>query len=853
VVIAHRALFNHMRWMLTQFDFTAEDVFLQRTSSSFDASVWEFWAPLLVRGQMIIARQERLYDLDYLIRLIAQHAVSVAQFVPSLLELLLEYSEFCAAPALRWTFAGGEALTAALRRKYFERMRARLCNLYGPTEACIDATFRVCSAADVASTTIGRPIHNTAVTVMNAGELAGIGVAGEICISGAGLFTGYLHAPDLTAQRVFTPRCAPQPHYRTGDLGRLREDGDIEYLGRIDQQVKLHGYRIELSEIDAVLEQQPGVRRAVTVVSSNLLASVVQVDTAQYAADAVLDGARRRLPHYMVPSSLLSIEVLPTLPNGKLDRARLVALVAEQQRAAECAEPENEVQRALLAIWRKVLKQERIGVRDRFFAVGGDSIRSIQVVYEAARAGFEFSVMDLFKHQTISALAQSLQSQPVVRNAAPELENPAPAALRQQFEDAYPATQMQRYMIEAYAADTARHGVFHAQQSLRVVLPAYDVTALARAVAEAADVPTFRTRFVAAQDELYQVLVQRRIAAQIIDLRGASARQQQQRIAELISTDRSSAFDPFDVEAALLRVYLMLLDADSFELCITNHHAIQDGWGHIELLNRICNAYLQPHSAPVSGGNLNSANVNKEFALRQHALLQDAAQVQFWQTQAGQLAVHSVLRATSYRRESQVLSAELMAALEALGRRDNLSHKALFLGAYLATLQQAGLGSVAQAVGVVSNGRSQELSDPLGAIGLFWNLLPFAAEPVTTQLASCCARIQERLIALEPYARFPLRCIEQQAGGRVFAATFNFVNFHNQQRSATARLAAIRGTHALDNFGFPLGLTVGLDAQGSASFLLQLDDSIALSARELCTTFVGQLELLARTATTVTQ
>jgi amino acid adenylation domain-containing protein len=270
VAIPHRAICNHMHWMQRRFPLDASDRVLQRTPFSFDASVWEFYAPLMGGARLVLAEPAGSKDPGYLVEAIRDHEVTVLQLVPSLLDMLLGVPGFDRGLPLRRVFCGGEPLTPQLVQRFHARSDASLCNLYGPTEAAIDSTFWVSPGApSLGMVPIGRPIANAETYILDEhGEPAPIGVPGELHIGGAGLARGYLHRPDLTAQRFVPDPFRPgdgRRLYRTGDLARYRSDGQIEFLGRLDSQVKVRGYRIELGEIESALRQHPSVRDAVVV------------------------------------------------------------------------------------------------------------------------------------------------------------------------------------------------------------------------------------------------------------------------------------------------------------------------------------------------------------------------------------------------------------------------------------------------------------------------------------------------------------------------------------------------------------------------------------------------------------
>lgn len=847
VMIEHRALYNHMRWMLDRFRFDRDDVFLQRTSSSFDASVWEFWAPLLVGASMVIARQDKTYDMAHLIGLMDSEAVTVAQFVPSLLATLVEYPAFTGLASVRSVFVGGEALVPALKRRFFERMNARLCNLYGPTEACIDASFQECTPADGESTEIGRPIDNTRLCAVDAaGRLAGFGIPGELCIAGAGLFAGYMNRADLSAERMFTPTFSDEPWYRTGDLACLLPDGRIEYLGRLDQQVKLNGLRIELAEIDAAIEAQAGVRRAVTVVGAGPQL-VGFVDAAHGVdLDAVLDGVRQRLPAYMVPARLASLVRFPELPNGKLDRKALCELAdsASGQESFHAADTPTE--QTLARIWNKVLGRGEVSVTDRFFSIGGDSIRSIQVVYEAGQCGLKFTVLDVFKFQTIRALAAWIDSGagPAEESVPVLAVNTAPDWLKARYARVYPATEMQRYMIERYQADEARTGVFHAQQAFNLTLDTLDIAALAQALSNAGNAVNYRTRFVADGGQCFQVVTDSGgPLVEIVDVSSLPPAARKEAVWKCIENDRGNRYDPFDTGRALLRAYLYVFAPNQVEVIISNHHAVQDGWGNIEFLNRAAAHYLelaQQHNSPPRADD----GVCEEFALMQQAIAADPAQHAFWVERAATLPAipepHRRAGGKAYASETVDVEGALIDAVNRVAREHNLVAKSVYLAAFIGALRAHGMDC---AIGVVSNGRSEQLSDPLHAMGLFWNLMPFGGLPAGLGATETCLWIQDQLLALEPYSRYPLRKIEQIGGGRLVSAAFNYVDFHNQQMSddAQAASALFDGTFTLDNFGMPIEIAIGVNNESCIHLTMQIDTDLALCVADFRVMFLRML------------
>ncbi len=402
---SHRALVNRLCWMQQAYGLEATDAVLQKTPFSFDVSVWEFFWPLMTGARLVVAAPGEHREPARLIETIGRHAVTTLHFVPSMLQAFIHEPGVQACTGLKRIVCSGEALPLDAQVQVFAKLpHAGLFNLYGPTEAAIDVTHWTCVDEGADSVPIGRPIANLGTYVLDA-QLNPVpaGVCGELYLGGTGLARSYHRRPALTAERfVPSPFGDGARLYRTGDRVRQRADGVIEYLGRLDHQVKLRGLRIELGEIETRLLQHPGVREAVVLVQGGkqLVAYLVLEGEAPSDLKAWLLGS---LPEYMVPTHMVHLAQLPVTANGKLDRKALPVPDAAAQQAY--AAPENPVQQALAAVWSDVLGVEHVGLDDNFFELGGDSIISIQVVSRARQAGIRLSPRDLFQYQSVRSLA----------------------------------------------------------------------------------------------------------------------------------------------------------------------------------------------------------------------------------------------------------------------------------------------------------------------------------------------------------------------------------------------------------------------------------------------------------------
>src|SRR5436853_2397112 len=434
---SHAGIVNRLRWMQDAYGLAPDDHVLQKTPFSFDVSVWEFFWPLMEGARLVIARPGGHQDSAYLVETISEQSITTVHFVPSMLAAFLEEPGVERCASLRRVICSGEALTAGLQERFFARLGSapgrdgpQLHNLYGPTEAAVDVTYWACRpSGDQASVPIGRPITNVQTYVLDAQlHLAPIGVPGELHIGGVALARGYLKRPDLTAER-FVPNpflkdeggrrkeeassfiLPPSSFilYKTGDLARWRADGTLEYLGRLDEQVKLRGFRIEPGEIEAVLDRHPAVQASVVMLRADApggvgLVAYVVPTREQGTGDRGQEGIgsdsgslspvtyhlspqelrgflQERLPAYMIPAAFVTLERLPLSANGKIDRRAPPAPdPALSDDDGAFIAPRTPTEELIARTWADALGQARVDVHANFFELGGHSLLATQVL-----------------------------------------------------------------------------------------------------------------------------------------------------------------------------------------------------------------------------------------------------------------------------------------------------------------------------------------------------------------------------------------------------------------------------------------------------------------------------------------
>ncbi len=415
----HRGAINRFWWMWERYPFQGGEVCCQKTNLGFVDSVWEIFGPLLAGIPSVILRADVVRDPEELLQSLAGEGVTRIVLVPSLLRALLDHAPQLRerVPRLKLWSCSGEVLSSELVRRFRQGFpEATLLNIYGASEVAADVTWHEVGEEDVGATVpIGKPISNTQVYVLDENRNpVPVGVRGEIYVGGDGLALGYWNRAELTAERFVENPIAPEESkrlYRTGDLGRWRRDGEIEYLGRVDGEVKLRGMRIDLGEIESVLVSPVGVEEAVVELSGEgaeqrLVAYVVAGEEGTPSARELRRYLRSKLPEHMVPASYVRVEEMPLLPSGKVNRRALAevggVVLSEQGMVAA----RTEVEQKLAEMWGEVLKVGEVGVDQNFFELGRHSLLVLQVMVRIRREfNVELGVRTMFEEPTIAELA----------------------------------------------------------------------------------------------------------------------------------------------------------------------------------------------------------------------------------------------------------------------------------------------------------------------------------------------------------------------------------------------------------------------------------------------------------------
>ena len=413
VLLTHENVVPRLNWLQSEMPLDESDIVLQNTDFSFDVSVAEIFWPLTTGARLILTEAAHYKDPSYIIDLIQNHQITTSCFVPSLLTSLLAVLKG-KLTSFKYVLAAGEALSPTLVKIYHEKCSGKIYNVYGPTEGTIYASFIECKrGSDLSTIPIGRPLGETTLYILDQhNRPQPLGVAGELHIGGIGVAQGYVNRDDLTEEKfIADPFFPDQKLYKTGDLTRFLPDGNIEYLGRADMQVKVRGFRIELSEIETVISSFDGIEDVAVVDyqgdTDHKRLVAYYVSDVEVSHDALKNHIEDKLPSYMMPAFYVQIETVPRMSSGKINRRALPDPSNLFEKREAYVAPKNEVQKKLAGIWSKILKvgASKIGIHDSFFEMGGDSLMAIQFVCAAEEEGIAFETDTLFTNKTIAELA----------------------------------------------------------------------------------------------------------------------------------------------------------------------------------------------------------------------------------------------------------------------------------------------------------------------------------------------------------------------------------------------------------------------------------------------------------------
>lgn len=739
-LLQHQGLCNFAAAFIRQFELTEDSRFLQFASFGFDASIAEIFAPLVAGASVHLARAETLLSIPDLTGFLQRHGITAATLPPAVLSLLPAEES----PELRTVASVGEACSPDIVKRWAPGRR--FVNGYGPTETTIGACWCEVEVLPPGATNvpIGRPIANLRIYILDSNlQPVSIGVPGELHIGGPGLARGYLHRADLTAERFIPDPFSGEAGarlYRTGDLVRYAASGDVEFLGRIDHQVKLRGFRIELGEIEAVLAGLPTLRQAAVVMrpvetgdpstkvagEKQLVAYLVPSEDTDLDLGAVRDVLRERLPGYMVPSSFLVLEALPLTASGKVDRRALPAPEGiRPDIGAVYTAPRTPVEEVLAEMWARSLNVERVGVYDDFFDLGGHSLIATQLVSQVRRAfEVELSLRELFEAPTVAGLAERVEA--ALRSEAGLEAPPIEPATR---EDGVPLSfaQQRLWFLDQLAPSNLFYNI---PTAVRLEGP-LDREAFGRSLNEILRRhEALRTTFRVQDGRPIQVIApELEVPLFVVDLTHLPKEEREDEASRLVQEE---ARQPFDLtEGPLLRARLLRLGDLDHIAAVTTHHIVADGWSmdvFVRELAVLYPAFLQGKASPLPELHVQYA----DFAQWQRQWLQGEVletQLAYWEEQLRDQPLILDLPTDRPRPSMQTwrgatemfsLPPDLAEQVRALSRSEGVTLFMTFLAAYQ-TLLRRYTGQEDISVGTaIANRNRREIE---GLIGFFVNTL----------------------------------------------------------------------------------------------------------------------------------
>lgn len=858
VMVSHDGLWNYVAWCIEAYNAADGSGAPLHSSISFDLTVTTLFVPL-VAGRTIFMAEEGRRGVDALQALLQQtNDYSFVKLTPGHLRLLAAQGPSLSLRAnVRSFIVGGEALTSEeLDVRDQVAPQGVVHNEYGPTETVVGCCVQAVRPGTQwnGAVPIGRPIAGTSLYVLD-GRLQPVpsGVAGELYIAGAGLARGYQDDPTLTAEKFLPDPFSEAPGarmYRSGDRVRHRGDGTIEYLGRLDRQVKIRGFRVEPGEVEDALLQHPAVAQALVKLvdekqPAKKLAAYV-VPKKQHPMAGALDAEllaflRRSLPDHMVPSALVSVTAFPLTPNGKVDQAALPR--PEYGPSEGGATPRTMEEEVLAGVWCRVLELTEVGLDDNYFAVGGDSIRSIQIVAEARERGLNLTIQQVFENPTLRQLARACKP---VENEARLTTRPYGLVAEQDrkrmpegISDAYPLTQLQQGMIY-HRTLNPRSAIYHDISSVHVRAP-LDVAAIEACLERILQRhPVLRTTFdlVSFSEPLQLVHDKSACSLGVDDLTHVSSDAQELALQRWMDEEKRRGFD--SSRLPLVRFHIHIRSSSTFQFSLSFHHAILDGWSEATLLTELFHDYLarlENRPVEIEGA---TASFGEFVALERAATtsvdcrdywlntLRDArfCRLPHWRNPA---RTHGALNTSV---NAVPISDEIARALKRLALDAAVPIKSVLLAAHLRVLN-ALTGERDVLTCVVSSGRP-EIPGGDRAVGLFINSLPFRLllkGGSWLDLVNATFDAERKML---PFRRYPMAEMKRLVGGQTISESlFYFTHYHLYESVRGFESAEIIEYMIYEQVSFPLASNFSLDPFTGAIHLNLKYDNTMLSEEQV--------------------
>jgi amino acid adenylation domain-containing protein len=802
VMITHRGVGNYLSWMREAYGIEEGKGSVMHSPLGFDLSVTSLWGALVWGQRVVLVEEEKgAAGLSRVLR--EQKDWSLIKLTPAHVAILNEsLGAEDLAGRVRTVVIGGEALYGESLEKWQKYGRGtRLINEYGPTETVVGCCVYEAGEKSQGAVPIGRPIANTRMYVVEEEmNLAPVGVKGEIYIGGQGVGRGYWKQAGLTGERFMADPFAGEAGarmYKTGDIGRWREDGELEYLGRNDEQVKVRGYRIELGDIESALLSDPTVKECVVVTQQeqpgeNVLVAfaVTEAGIAHSAEweENVRSTLKAQLPEYMVPAHIDVLKRMPLTGNGKIDRTELPHFTKKSRN--EYVAPENDVEKALAEVWCEVLRLPRIGVHDNYFALGGDSIRSVRVLAIAKERGLKFSLQEIFRYQTIRDLATHVELLPSVAqevSTAPfaMISDDERAQLGDDIEDAYPLTQLQLgmlYQMEISGGQPRYHNVCSYEIQGRLDEEALQESAR-RLVRRHGNL---RTSFdLSSYSEPLQLVHNNvEMMVPVYDLRHLPPEEQERTHHAFIHDEWHKVFDL--TKPPLVRFSIHRTSDDRFWFTLAECHAVIDGWSMTSTIAEIFKTHYELLENPALPPIPPPTFAFRDYVFQERKMRESRECAEFWERELRDAVPLRLPRnaASSSDFGPRVhvievpISDSLAHELASLAKELSVPIKSVMLAAYLKVLSTAS-GQQDVLTGFATHGRP-EAEGATDARGLFLNTMPFRIRLGSESWAELVQTVFRKEAELLKYRNYPLAALQSKYNSQPLLETeFHYLHFHS--------------------------------------------------------------------------
>ncbi|MGE5342509.1 MAG: amino acid adenylation domain-containing protein [Candidatus Omnitrophota bacterium] len=791
------------------YDFNENDVWTMFHSYCFDFSVWEMYGALLYGGKLIIIPKIMAQDPRAFLTILKEKNVTILNQTPSAFYNLInealndqEHSLY-----LRYVIFGGEALSPIKLKEWKQKYPGtKLVNMFGITETTVHVTYKEIDDKEIDSniSCIGKPIPTLSTYLLDSGlSLLPPGIPGELCVGGCGVGRGYLNRPELTHEKfISNPFKKDERLYRSGDLAKFSADGELEYLGRIDHQVQIRGFRVERGEIESRLSMHPDIHDAVVLASEdkggNPFLTAYMVSDVELSVSQLREFLSTQLPDYMIPSYFMRIPRIPLTSNGKIDKEKLPEPKAAGGEAY--TPPRNKIEEGLIAVWREVLDAERIGINDNFFNIGGDSIKAIRLISLINnRLVCNIKLVDLFTHNNIKELAQFVadgtddsydnsyndNEWEEVREEVEELKKRVMASgkVGERVEDVFPMSDIEKGMI-FHSYRNPDKAIYHDQFVYQRKYNSFDPGLFRKALElMVGKHSALRVSYNVEDFDEFVHFVHQPFPAvyKHFDVRGLNEQVQAQHVAKYMEEDRKERWDI--TTPPLWRMATFDFGDDNICAVWTFHHAILDGWSNASLMTELNNTYLElksdnhyiPPMLKIS---------YKEFIHNEIVEKRKVSNIDFWKRELeGYKRVPFSAWGESETDEVRRRTLFLNQNLTDCAKYYNTSVKHIGFAAYVFMLSMLTYENDV-VVGLISNNRP-EVEDGDKLIGCFLNTVPFRLRiPTGITYTDYIHLVNEKLVELKPYERMTFYEIvkiigeSNRSGNAVFDTIFYYIDFH---------------------------------------------------------------------------